>query len=254
MPFNGIAIITGELVVEIVVSFAESDKSSDDVISRRVAVIKWLVAEPMGQGVHAEGSLLDEEYTEDTSVDKSTDPVTPSETSNKRWEDQPHEDNNPEIMLVLPNNNRILVQVGDVCSTDSFRVLLQNHPSQMRVHKTLADTIRVFIGIGITMVSPVIPRPPTDRSLNGTTSNSGKENLKRNTRGIRRVSPETMVPSGYAETGPIVVGDRPDEGLSGQRRVKRSPDTKYWDEDDECDIEFVQMKPPIAHSNGLSIQ
>lgn len=254
MPFNSIAVITGKLVVEIVVSFTESDKSSDDVISRRVTVIKWLVAEPMGQGVHAKGSLLDEEYTEDTSVDKPTDPVTPSETSNKCWEDQSHKNNNPEIVLVLPDDNRILVQVGDVCSSNSLGVLLQNHPSQMRVHKTLADTIRVFVGIGITMMSPVIPGPPTDRSLNGTASNSGKENLERSARGIRRMSPETMVSSGYAETGPVVVGNRPDEGLGGQRRVKRSPDAKHWDEDDERDIEFVQMKPPIAHSNGLSIQ
>lgn len=50
-----------------------------------------------------------------------------------------------------------------------------------------------------------------------------------------------MVPSSYAETSPVVVGDRPDERLGGQRSVKRSPDSKYWDKDDECDIEFVQM-------------
>lgn len=162
MPFNSIAVITWKLVVEIVVSFTEGDKSSNDVISRRVAVIERLFTEPMCQGVDAEGSLLDEKYTEDTSVNESTDPVTPSETSNKSREYQPHEDNNPEVVLVLPNDNGILVQVGDVGSANSLGVLLHNHPSQMRVHKTFTDTIRVFLGVGITMVSPVVPRPPTN--------------------------------------------------------------------------------------------
>lgn len=162
MPFNSIAIITGELVVEIVVSFTEGDKSSNNVISRRVAVIEGLITEPMGQGVDAEGSLLNEEYTKDTGVDKSTDPVTPPETSNKSWEYQSHENNNPEIVLVLPNNNRIFVQVGNVGSANPLGVLLHNHPSQMRVHKTLADTVRVLLGVGITMVSPVVSRPPTN--------------------------------------------------------------------------------------------
>lgn len=162
MPFNSITIITGKLVVEIVVSFAEGDKSSNDVIPRRVAVIKGLITKPMGQRVDAEGSLLNEEYTEDTGIDKPTDPVTPPETSNKSWEYQSHEDNNPEVVLVLPNDNRILVQVGNVGSANPLGVLLHNHPPQMRVHKTLADTIRVLLGVGITMMSPVVSGPPTN--------------------------------------------------------------------------------------------
>lgn len=162
MPFNSIAIITRKLMVEIVVSFAEGNKSSNGVIPRRVAIIEGLIAEPMGQRVDAEGSLLNEEYTEDTGIDKPTDPVTPPETSNKSWEYQSHEDNNPKIVLVLPNDNRILVQVGNVGSANPLGVLLHNHPSQMRVHKTLADTVRVLLGVGITMVSPMVSGPPTN--------------------------------------------------------------------------------------------
>lgn len=62
-----------------------------------------------------------------------------------------------------------------------------------------------------------------------------------------------MVSSGYAETSPVVVGNRPDEGLGGQRSVKRSPDSKYRDKDNERDVQFVQMEPPITHSDGLLI-
>jgi len=69
-------------VVEVVVTFAESDESSDDVIPRAVAVVKWLVAEPMGKRVDAEGGLLDEEDAEDTGVDEATFPVVPEESGN----------------------------------------------------------------------------------------------------------------------------------------------------------------------------
>jgi hypothetical protein len=44
-----------------VVALAEGNKSGDDVVSRRVAVIEGLIAEPVGQAVDAEGGLLDEE-------------------------------------------------------------------------------------------------------------------------------------------------------------------------------------------------
>lgn len=220
MPFDSIAVIAGKLMVEVVVSFAEGDERSNDVIPRRVAVIKGLITEPMGQRVDAESSLLDEEDSEDTGIDKSTDPVTPAKTSNKSREDQPHKDNNPQVVLMLPDNNRVFIQVGNIGAANTLRVLLHDHPPQMRVHKTLANTIGVLVGIGITMVSPVVPRPPTDRSFNSTTSNSGKEELERESSRIRRVSPETMVSSGYTETGPKVVGNRPNESFNGQWSIK----------------------------------
>lgn len=68
------------------------------------------------------------------------------------------------------------------------------------------------------------------------------------------MSPETMISSGYTETSPKVIDNRPNEGLSVQRSVKRGPDTKHWHKDDECDIEFMQMLPPIGHSDGLFIR
>jgi len=49
MPFDSIAIIRRELVVEVVVTFSQGNESSDNVITRRVAVIKWLVTEPVSQ-------------------------------------------------------------------------------------------------------------------------------------------------------------------------------------------------------------
>lgn len=49
VPLNGVSVVGGELVVEVVISFTQGDQSSDDVVARRVAVVKGLVSEPMGQ-------------------------------------------------------------------------------------------------------------------------------------------------------------------------------------------------------------
>ncbi|MCQ8115655.1 hypothetical protein NP565_24095, partial [Vibrio parahaemolyticus] len=59
-PLNSVAVVGGELVMKVMVTLAKSDERGDDVIARRVAVVKRLVAEPMGQGVDTEGSLLNE--------------------------------------------------------------------------------------------------------------------------------------------------------------------------------------------------
>jgi hypothetical protein len=72
VPFDGVAVVGGELVVEVVVTFAESDQSGDDVVTGRVAVIKWLITEPVSERVDTESGLLDEEDAEDASVDEAT--------------------------------------------------------------------------------------------------------------------------------------------------------------------------------------
>ncbi|KAL9117208.1 MAG: hypothetical protein Q9187_006255 [Circinaria calcarea] len=116
VPFNSIAVVGWELVMEVVISFAEGDKCSDDMIPRRVAVVKC---------------LLNEEDPEDSTVYKSTKPVTPSETADKRWQDQAHEEDYLQIVLVLPYYNRVFIQVRDISAADPFRVLLHQHPTKV---------------------------------------------------------------------------------------------------------------------------
>lgn len=73
VPFDGIAVVRGEFVVEVVVALAERHERCDPVVARGVAVVEGLVAEPVGQGVDAKCRLLHEGCTEDTSVDETTD-------------------------------------------------------------------------------------------------------------------------------------------------------------------------------------
>jgi hypothetical protein len=55
--------------MEVVIPLTKSDESSNDMITRAVPVIERLFTEPVSQTVDAEGSLLNEEDSEDSTVD-----------------------------------------------------------------------------------------------------------------------------------------------------------------------------------------
>lgn len=174
VPFDGVAVVGRKLVVEVVVALAESDKSSDDVVARRVAVVEWLVTEPVSKGVDTEGGLLHEEDAEDTSVDESTLPVTPAETSYDTREEETHDGDDKEVVLVLPSNNGVLVEIRDVGAANTLGVLLHDHPAEVRVEETLANRVRILVSVGVSVVSAVITRPPSDGTLDSTSTNCGK--------------------------------------------------------------------------------
>jgi len=168
IPFNGVTVIAWKLVVEVVVSLAKSHEGSEDVIAGRVAVIEGLVAEPMGERVDAEGSLLDEKDTENTSVNIAASPVTPAEAGNKRWEDDAHDKCDPNVVLVLPDDNRVLVEIADVGTANSFGVLLHDHPTQVAVEEALANAVGIFGSVCVTVVGSVVAGPPSDAAFNST--------------------------------------------------------------------------------------
>jgi hypothetical protein len=131
VPFDGIAVVAGEFVVEVVVALAEGDECGDDVIPRAVAVIERLITEPVGKGVDAESGLLDEEDAENASIDEATHPVVPANARHESREDHAHDEQDLDVVLVLPDNDGVLVQVGDVGAADALRVLLHDHPTKL---------------------------------------------------------------------------------------------------------------------------
>jgi hypothetical protein len=139
VPLDGVAVIRGELMMEVVVTLAEGEESSEDVVTRRVAVIEGLVTEPVSDRVDAEGGLLDEADTEDTGIDETAEPVTPAKTSDEGREDKSHSNGALKEVLVLPNDNGILVQIGNIGAALALRVLLEDHPTEVGVEKALAD-------------------------------------------------------------------------------------------------------------------
>ena len=57
VPLDGVTVVHGELVVEVVVTFTDSDESSDHVVARSVLVIEGSLAEPVSERVDAESRL-----------------------------------------------------------------------------------------------------------------------------------------------------------------------------------------------------
>ena len=215
-------------MVEVVVAFTQCDDGSKDMIARRIAVIKRLVPQPVSEGVDAESGLLHEEDTENPRVDEASFPVAPAETRYEHGEDETHHEDYLEVVAMLPDDNGIFVEVGDVGTADAFGVLFHDHPAwghgqygcgltgtecqttsccvtvhvglgrlghtKMRVEKTLSHGIGVLVGIGIAMVGPMVSRPPSDRSFDRSAAHGSEEDSKWQCGGIRRVCPQTMIP------------------------------------------------------------
>lgn len=159
--------------MEVVIAFSESNESSHDVITRRIAIVKGLVTQPMGKRVDTECGLLDEEDAEDASVDETAEIIAPSETTDNGWENQAHEENDLEVVLVLPNDDWVFIEIRDICASNSLRVLLHEHPAEMGIEKAFADGVWVLLCVGVSMVSTVVSRPPSHRALDGSTSDCG---------------------------------------------------------------------------------
>ena len=93
----------------------------------------------MSKRVDAESGLLDEEDTEDAGVDEAAKPITPAKTCNECWKDQAHEEDDLQVVSMLPDNDWIFVEIRDISSANSLWVLLHDHPPKMGVEKAFAD-------------------------------------------------------------------------------------------------------------------
>jgi hypothetical protein len=146
-------------------------------VSRGMSVVKGLVAEPVGKGVDAEGGVVDKDETADTGVVEPTSPITPAKTGNGGRDEEAHDEDDDAVVLVLHADKEVGVEIGDIGTADTLGVLLEEHPSEMSIHQTLSDRVGVLLGIGVSMVSTVVSRPPPDGALNGATTESSKDIL-----------------------------------------------------------------------------
>lgn len=143
------------------VAFTKSDQSGDEVVTGRIPVIEGLITEPVSKGVDAESGLLHKEYTENSTVDEAAEPVTPAETTSKHGQEKPHKHDDLEVVAVLPDDNWIFIEVGDIGTTDTLRVLFHQHPADVGVEETFTNGVWVVVGVGVAMMSSVVSGPPS---------------------------------------------------------------------------------------------
>ena len=93
-----------ELVMEVVVTFSDRNKSSDPMVARSMLVIERSLSKPMSERVDAESRLVNEEESSGTGEEESSTVIVPSESSDQGREDESHTDDEVNVPLVLPSD------------------------------------------------------------------------------------------------------------------------------------------------------
>jgi cytochrome bd-type quinol oxidase subunit 1 len=97
--------------------------------------------------------MMNKHATKEASVNETTYGISPKPCNHSRHNES-HKEDKLEIVLVLPLYNGILAKVADISNTRSATGL-KEHPSNMRIPKTLVGIVWVKVRIGVTMVSMV---------------------------------------------------------------------------------------------------
>lgn len=121
------------LVVKVVVSLAKTEQGRNPMITRRAPVVERLIAKVVSEAVDGEGALLNRHDAEDTGVDESPFPISPAKAGDQGWHDPGEEYGNRGIVLVLPDDKRVVGEVGDVGAAVFLVVLVQQQPAHVCV-------------------------------------------------------------------------------------------------------------------------
>jgi hypothetical protein len=174
IPPDGVPKIRGELVVEVVITLAQCNHCSDDMITGSVLVVKRCITEPVRQRVNAECGVMEEEKSGSSGIEISAPPIAPKYSRNSGWNTKAHKEDEPDIPTVLPPDNLVFAEIRDIRDT-RFAPRLDDHPANVRPQQTAMGIIRVEVRIRVPVVRAMSTRPPLDRPLHRTcTSNSKK--------------------------------------------------------------------------------
>jgi len=197
-----------------VVSLADGDQGGDKVITRSVLVVESVFSEPMSQRVDTEGGLMgqgdndqhhnstryailvfthvvNEQQPSSSGKEETSLPITPTKTSDTHREEQPHDQKQRQVVVVLPPDDLGSSQVGDIGDTD-LGSRLEDHPTDVSPPEPFVGRVRVEVGVGVTVVSSVASGPPFDGSLDGSGSGTGEDVFKRSRGGVGSVGPQSL--------------------------------------------------------------
>lgn len=107
---------------------------------------------------------MNKDQSNDTRVNKSTEGISPSEVGDCSWQQETHDEDQREVVLVLPLYDRVVSQITNIGNT-RLATGLDEHPTEVSVPETFVSIVRIKVGVGVTMVSTVTSGPPLDRTL-----------------------------------------------------------------------------------------
>lgn len=120
-------------MVEVVVPLAQTEQGRDPMIAGRAPVVERLIAKVVPEAVDSEGALLNRHDSEDTSVDEPAFPIPPAKPRDQGRHDPGEEYRNGGIVLVLPYNEWVVGEVGDVGASVFFVILVEKQPAHVRM-------------------------------------------------------------------------------------------------------------------------
>lgn len=104
--------------------------------------------------------MVDDDDSKESSVNhaaKETVYSSKSEESNHSRKNYSNEESNEEDIPVLPCEDFIGLQIFNMLN--DFFSLIDHNPSHVRPHESFLDRVRVFLFVGLEMVSSVVAAP-----------------------------------------------------------------------------------------------
>jgi len=156
IPFHSVPVVHRELVMKVVVPLPKGHERSDEMVSGSVLVVECAFAQPMSQRVDGKGRLrifisanltsiemvwnpyvMNNNDPKETGIEVSTAPVAPKVPRNRRGDDDPPNQRNRKIVLILPLHNGVLAQVADI-SWSRLDPRFHEHPHNVRLHPKIS--------------------------------------------------------------------------------------------------------------------
>lgn len=251
VPDERVSVVRGELVVEVVVALSKGDEGGEHVVSGGSSVVKGLLADPVRQRVDAERHLLHKSVSHDAGVHKAALPVAPAETTNKGGQNNGHEEQNPHVVLVLESHDPVVVEIRNVGSALVLGVGHEQHPAKVREPEALSGVIGVLVGVGPSVVDSVRRRPPSDGSLDGSSTKDGKQESNGQSGLVGSVGPQSMVAGGDAQTGADVVAQSKGGGLEVEGHKGSGGKGRHRQRNHQNEVQPVDVLVPVGPGEGL---
>ena len=110
--------------------------------------------------------MLEHDNFCDATDEKATeraDPAVPDKPC-QGWQDEADRDCEEMNMAILPDDQRILLEISNIIER-RFWPELKQHPAHVSVEETFGDVVRIFLVIDVLMMASMIARPHEDRIL-----------------------------------------------------------------------------------------
>ena len=191
---HAVAVIVLKLVMIVVVPLAEGHDRHQPRVTGAAFGRVGALAEVVAHRIDAKGTVLkddDARYPRNEECAESRNPATPGKAKDRR-EHESDRCADPVNMAMLPNNQRILLQVSHVIERREW-IEFKDQPSDMGMEKAFGDAIWVFIVIDMLVMGTMFTGPQESRVLKGPCTEDQREESYNPVRLESQVREESMV-------------------------------------------------------------